>query len=493
MITPLTPQSIPQSAEYLRSIIDKNNIIYRFLYREVLLNSSLENYVFTKRQSALQDYYLNNAMLFDLLNNAKKTNTEFWQVLEKPSQALEKKRDQILKLMNQDKSTDAQILLMSNDYLELMKNHVDTLNEYYRQFISYDESSAIDVMLAVKNTTKILNNSLNVTLIIFLNAILISILFAFFVARAISYPIDLLRNNMERMEAENLSVPVNPQLLKLRGEVGDLSRSFSKLIEKLRMTTVLRDELLIEVEGRKKYEEKLNQTAVKLQELNQELDQFAYIASHDLRAPLRAIEHLVTWIEEDCCQSLPVQSRENFDLLKARVKRLNLLIGGILDYSREGTVEKSKEKIDTNKLLAEVIDNLSPPSPFTIKVDQTMPVLMASRVAMEQVFLNLISNAIKYHDHKQKACVNIGYETNNGYYQFYVKDNGPGIHPKFHKRIFEIFQTLQPVESAKGTGIGLAIVKKIVEKQGGKIWVLSKEGEGATFYFTWPMDSLSAP
>src|SRR3989338_5760734 len=227
MITPLTPQSIPQSAEYLRSIIDKNNIIYRFLYQEFLLDSILENYVFTKRQSALQDYYLNNAMLFDLLNNAKKTNTEFWQVLEKPSQALEKKRDQILKLMNQDKSTDAQILLMSNDYLELMKNHVDTLNEYYRQFISYDESSAIDVMLAVKNTTKILNNSLNVTLIIFLNAILISILFAFFVARAISYPIDLLRNNMERMEAENLSVPVNPQLLKLRGEVGTLRFSAS--------------------------------------------------------------------------------------------------------------------------------------------------------------------------------------------------------------------------------------------------------------------------
>lgn len=485
LIEPLT-QSIPQSIENLGKTLDRNDFIYSLLYQQLLVNRSLENYVFTQKFGYLQEYYESEEILSQLLKKSRKNEPAIVQEVEKKFKEAENQRLVVLQLMQNNDVNAARNLIMSDQYFALLNSMRSTLGRYYQQYgIIFNEASSITVKLSAKNTIVILNQILNTAMFIFIDTIIISLILAYIGARAISRPIKILQEEMERISEESLSTPIRPELFKLTGEVGNLAASFVDLVSKLRETTVLRDELLVEVERRKRFEEALSHAALRLQETNYELDQFAYIASHDLRAPLRGIENLAGWIEEDCYQILPEASKQHFDLLKKRIYRLDALISGILEYSRAGRGATSVELIDTNKILNEIIDSLSPPSHITIKIDNQLPSLTANKVTITQVFQNLISNAIKYHD-KSIGNIHIGSSNSINYYEFYVKDDGPGIEAQYHEKIFDIFQTLQSRDTIESTGIGLAIVKKIIEKQGGKIWVDSTIGKGTTFHFTWP-------
>ena len=227
----------------------------------------------------------------------------------------------------------------------------------------------------------------------------------------------------------------------------------------------------------------LSQTNTALEKRNQELDQFAYVASHDLKAPLRAIANLSQWIEEDISDTLNEENRYQMQLLRGRVHRLEALIDGLLQYSRVGRVEIKAESVDIKALVAEVVSLLSPP-PETVSIEPGMPTLFTQRLPLFQVFINLISNAIKHH-HGSQAKVTVAVADRGTFYDFAVTDNGPGIAPEYHEKVFGIFQTLEARDKVENTGIGLAIVKKIVEGQGGTISVESQEGQGATFRFTW--------
>ncbi len=228
----------------------------------------------------------------------------------------------------------------------------------------------------------------------------------------------------------------------------------------------------------------LTQTNTALEKRNQELDQFAYVTSHDLKAPLRAIANLSQWIEEDIADSLTDETRHQMDLLRGRVHRMEALINGLLQFSRSGRVTTDKSTVSVAALLSEIVDSLAPPDAFTIEIAPNMPTLVTERLSLEQVFSNLIGNAIKHHprlDGKvQISCVDKG-----ACYEFAIADDGKGIAPEYHEKIFGIFQTLEARDRTENTGIGLAIVKKIVENHGGKIKVESLEGEGAKFVFTW--------
>jgi PAS domain S-box-containing protein len=217
---------------------------------------------------------------------------------------------------------------------------------------------------------------------------------------------------------------------------------------------------------------------------NQELEQFAYVASHDLKAPLRAIERLSSWIEEDNMDKLDPKSQENLRLLRQRTNRMSNLIDGILQYSRAGRVDLDVHEVDSNELVKEVIDSLNPSKKIKIFY-KNLPVLPAAKVPLSQVFANLISNSIKHHE-RPTGTIEIGSHDKGRYYEFYVKDNGPGIEKEYFDKIFVIFQTLKSRDELEATGIGLSIVKKIVESQGGKIRVESELGKGSTFFFTWP-------
>ncbi len=236
----------------------------------------------------------------------------------------------------------------------------------------------------------------------------------------------------------------------------------------------------------------LSQTTQLLRKRNQELDQFAYIASHDLKAPLRAIANLSEWIEEDITHQLSAENQHYFTLLRNRVNRMENLINGLLDYSRVNRQVTEPETVDVATLLTDIIDFLAPPPDFTIEIEHPMPTLVAKTIPLRQVFSNLISNAISHHD-RSDGNIKISATDEDQFYEFAVADDGPGIHPDYFDKIFIIFQTLQSRDIKESTGIGLAIVKKAVESEGGTIRVESTLGQGATFTFTWPKHPLEQP
>jgi len=216
-----------------------------------------------------------------------------------------------------------------------------------------------------------------------------------------------------------------------------------------------------------------------------ELEQFAYVTSHDLKAPLRGIANLAVWLEEDLEEKLTESTREQLGLLRDRVQRMNALIEGLLEYSRIGKADHPMASVDTGELLAEVIDSLSPPDSFTLEVAENMPTLYTDRLHLFQVFSNLIGNSIKHSNAAHGRAV-ITVIDREKYYEFTIADDGPGIAPVYHEKIFLMFQTLTVNDFGNNTGIGLALVKKIVQEHGGSITVESEEGCGATFRFSWP-------
>lgn len=222
-----------------------------------------------------------------------------------------------------------------------------------------------------------------------------------------------------------------------------------------------------------------------LSDRNQELDQFAYIISHDLKAPLRAIANLSEWIEADLDGKLPTENQLQLQLLRSRVQRMYDLLDGVLEYARIGRTEIASETVSVEALLAEIVDTLAPPPSFTMEFGSSLPTFTTSRVLLKQVLSNLIDNALKYHPEPEQVCLQVSVEEFETYYEFAVTDNGEGINPEFHQRIFTIFQTLAAKDERESTGVGLAIVKKIVEREGGKVSLKSEIGKGSTFSFTW--------
>lgn len=227
----------------------------------------------------------------------------------------------------------------------------------------------------------------------------------------------------------------------------------------------------------------------KLEISNQELDQFAYVTSHDLKAPLRAIMNLSRWLEEDLGESVDESSKEKLMLLRSRAQRMENLIVGILEYSRIGRVKSKMTVVDTRQLVEEISKELECPSTFQIVIDSLLPTVVANRIQLWQVFANLISNAIKHH-HQQAGVIRITGVEEEELYSFSVADNGPGIDIAQHQKVFEIFQTLKPRDQFESTGVGLALVKKIIQSHGGSIIVKSELGQGATFTFTWPKKEI---
>lgn len=234
----------------------------------------------------------------------------------------------------------------------------------------------------------------------------------------------------------------------------------------------------------------LAKTTANLKKRNQELDQFAYVVSHDLKAPLRAIANLSSWIEEDLEDLLTEDTQHQMNLLRGRVHRMEALIEALLQYSRVGRVKSALETVSVASLLEDILDSLAPPASFTIEVEPEMPTLVTERLLLEQVFANLISNAIK-HNHRQAGHVKISVKDLGDFYEFAVADDGPGIAPEYHEKVFVIFQTLEARDKVENTGIGLSLVKKTVETQGGTIKLTSQAGQGSTFSFTWPKQPIA--
>jgi light-regulated signal transduction histidine kinase (bacteriophytochrome) len=235
----------------------------------------------------------------------------------------------------------------------------------------------------------------------------------------------------------------------------------------------------------------LARTNESLARSNEDLDRFAYATSHDLKAPLRGIGYLVEWLEEDLGPTLNQPAREKLGLLRVRAERMGALIDGILNYSRAGRLHDEHAPVDVRALLQEALEMLDVPAGAEVHLAPTLPVLDTDRASLQQVFMNLIGNAIK-HAGRSDAVIRVDAHDHGAFYEFVVTDNGPGIALEYQQKIWGLFQTLKARDRVDGAGIGLSIVKKIVESRGGRAWVESVVGEGAAFHFTWPTSSESA-
>jgi len=288
-------------------------------------------------------------------------------------------------------------------------------------------------------------------------------------------------------ELAHLNEQLQEQAVELEAQTEELRVAAETLYQK-------NDELQGALSDARAAREAAERAATAATEAYRELDQFAYVASHDLKAPLRGIANLAQWIQDDTGERLAAESIEHMRLLQGRVHRMEALIDGILAYSRAGRVLKSPEAVDTGTLVREVIELLAPPSEVTIQVPPKMPTLNAERVPLQQVFLNLIGNAVKYtRAERPDPVIRIDWRDAGNAFEFSVSDNGPGIEPEYHERIWGIFQTLAPRDKVEGTGIGLAVVRKIVETRDGFVSLESSPGQGAIFRFIWPKKFLKEP
>jgi light-regulated signal transduction histidine kinase (bacteriophytochrome) len=222
-----------------------------------------------------------------------------------------------------------------------------------------------------------------------------------------------------------------------------------------------------------------------VESISKEFKDFVYIISHDLKAPLRAIKALTDWLAADYADKFDADGKEQLNLLTSRVNRMNNLLDGVLQYSRIGRVTENPVQIDTNQLMHEIIESSAPPANIHITIENQLPVITSERTRIQQVFQNLLGNAVRFMD-KPEGFIKVGCTEENGFWKFSVSDNGPGIAEQHFEKIFKLFQTLQPKDQFESTGVGLTLVKKIVELYAGKVWLTSKLGEGATFFFTLP-------
>jgi len=229
---------------------------------------------------------------------------------------------------------------------------------------------------------------------------------------------------------------------------------------------------------------RLSKNISTLQKKNDELDQFAYVVSHDLKAPARGIANVIQWIEEDLSEEISPRMRRYLDIIPERIGRMENLIDGLLEYARIGRDQLLKEWVNVSQLVSDLADVIVPKE--YILTYKNLPELYTERLLLQQVLGNLISNAVKY----GRGQITISANEKEEYYEFDVSDNGPGIPEQYHERIFVIFQTLREKNDSESTGVGLAIVKKIIEEKHGTIKVVSSPAGGTSFIFTWPKEGV---
>lgn len=220
---------------------------------------------------------------------------------------------------------------------------------------------------------------------------------------------------------------------------------------------------------------------VRLERSNSELQEYAHIVSHDLKSPLRSIDALVSWLKDDNEGKLDEESLKNLNLIQMTLEKMEQLISDVLNYSSVSADNNQNEAVNLEEMMDELFKILYVPDHIEIKVNNPFPIVMGDRTKLQQLFQNLIGNAIKFID-KPKGEIDITVTEIKDHFQFSIQDNGMGIDPQFHDKIFKIFHALK--KSKESTGIGLSIVKKIVELHQGEIWLESEPGKGSTFYFT---------
>ncbi len=425
------------------------------------MQSGFRGYLLTNQESFLQPYY-------DGLKSVPLLLTEQMQLLSTQTQKL--KLDSIIKLHKEWISYSDSLISTKKDTLpeagfrfkklfdtklkmEVGKKLNDQITAMFFTLDNYEYKLRLERRDVLQNS---ISQTRRISIVLTVICILISFAMGFYFLRTITGRISKMVRFSERISGgEFISLP-----------------------------DTKKDEMTRLVNSLNQMSETLSTTFKELKKKNDELDQFAYVVSHDLKTPLRGINNIVNWVEEDHPDQITPELAKSLTLIKGRIERMGKMINGLLEYARIGRVKKQIKTFDLNELLLE-LKELIIPSKGNLIIEKKLPWIKAEKIRLEQVFSNLISNAIKYND-KENPEIKISFEDKGDEYMFCVKDNGPGIEKQYLDKIFLIFQTLKERDAFESTGVGLAIVKKIVEDNNGKINVDSELGKGSAFYFTWP-------
>lgn len=451
--------------------LDQSTLIVRnsnrFQRNFLNMVSGLRGYLLTEESSFLQTYdsaIRENSEILTLLNGLVADKSEQKIILddirELQNYWLEEFASPLLEAKsNISSAKDKQ--LFNKLYREKLGNKLDkdvqgSLQKKFSEFTNKEylsrASGQEDLAMSVKHTKSV---SFYLTII----SIVLGGCIAIFIARYISGRLVRMVNMANQIAAGNYDVQVQTSG---KSEISQLATALNNMANILGTNFSL------------------------LKRQRDELDQFAHIVSHDLKAPLRGIDNIVTWIEEDHSFQLPPKVLEYITLIKGRIARAESLLKGILMYARVGREARPNEVVDLNSLIEEILIDIKTEKSISLQVQNNLPVLFTQRVPLEQVFCNLIVNAFKYHD-KQNGFVKIYCRPEGQVYRFFVEDNGPGIPKAYQQKVFRIFQTLQERDTLESVGVGLAIVKKILEDRNLNISVTTSHPHtGTIFSFTWP-------
>lgn len=344
---------------------------------------------------------------------------------------------------------------LCGDILELAQEHMQQLN-----------AEAVD--------TK--NHAGNLMLVVISGFLVMGILVSGLITRSLSWQLQKIRTAMLEIAEGNTDVVIpfrdHPH------EIGDMAKTlsvFSRYVDERKKSAQLLEQ----------HQQELEKSNLQLALTNKELETFAYVASHDLKSPLRGIAQLSSWIDEDLETKEFVEVGKHTHMLRNRILRMEKLLDDMLIFYRAGKTDGNISRIDLAHMARELFDIQNTKVGIRLELGNNLPIFESLSTPFEQVLRNLFSNAIKHHDSDEGIIRIEGRSLNNNFYEFNVIDDGPGIPARFQERVFGMFQTLKPRDEMEGSGMGLALIKKIVETYGGKISVHS-EGRGCRFTFTWP-------
>ena len=425
------------------------------------MQSSFRGYLLTNDDQFLEGYHngvQTLPQLFSELRALLGSNSTQLQLLDTIDSLHHQWLHYAASLINTRKNFDSKESFEKYNFLfenqlkrQIGKKINDDISEKFTEFDSVEYNTR---SIHGSNLEASIRNTRTFSLIFFISTIVIGITTALFIVYRMSKRIKTMVSL-----AENIS---GGRFTTLKDNNNDELKSLSVSLNKM--------------------SESLQKNISELENRNAELDKFAYAVSHDLKAPIRGIHNVITWSEEDLGPELSAQMKKNLDIISQRTKRMEDLINGLLDYARLRK-ETPSQFVNVNDLVTEIVESIVPRN-FNVIVHD-MPVIYTERLKLQQVFANLISNAVKYSTNNNPQIVIDCREFAN-HYEFSVKDNGIGIDAEYHYRIFEIFQTLREKDEKESTGIGLALIKRIIDDQKCTIRVESSPGNGAEFIFTWP-------
>jgi signal transduction histidine kinase len=452
---------VVQNSDYLNNseaVIRNSNALHK---KMIEMQSGFRGFLLTGQESFLKSYYEGihavpalvteqQLLMSSLLQKEKLDSivTLHLNWIDYANALIQTKKDTL-----PEASTKYKELFETKLKTEVGKKLNDKIQRIFVSFDNYEYKVRQERRIALG---KSLDNTSLINLVLMLFSVLVACLFGFYFIRMITARISDMVGLAEKISTGDFKTIDD----KNNDELNRLSNSLNSMSQTL--------------------EKNLNELTKK----NRELDQFAYVVSHDLKAPLRGISNIISWIDEDHHEDITPQIKENLDLINGRAIRLENMINGLLEYAKAGKILKGKERVDILKMLHELTDLLVPKI-FEVQIDGVMPFILTEKLHIAQVFSNLISNAVKYNPSENPIIIIRSRELKD-VYEFSVIDNGMGIQKEYFDKIFIVFQTLQERDAFESTGVGLAIVKKIIEDYKGTIHVSSELGKGTSFTFTWP-------